>query len=389
MKKNFDFVVFGAEGMQGKIVAKDLLESDYSVLMCGWFDTDKRRIQHLLDDYPKSRFDHSDARNVKRVQRIIKRSGADVVVNCVEGDWNLHVMRAAINAKAHYIDLGSEIPMTKTQLNMHDRLKRMGLISITGAGSVPGIGNVMLRYAAHKFDRIKSIEAGFAWDSNIKKFVPPFSIESITEEFIDPAPYIEGGKWKEKRPLDTVERGFYRTIGMQKRFIVRHPETYTFYHYYRHKGVKNIKFWASFPKHSFQTICTIIELGMCGKDDMLFRHSKIRPVEFSTELLKDIEPPEGYKEKENLWVWIEGKHNGRHREILMECLANTTKGWEDSGCNVDTGRPAAILAQMIKEGVIKKPGSYAPEGIVPPNKFFEELRERKMVVLEDGEIINK
>lgn len=388
MRKNFDFVVLGAEGMQGKIVAKDLLENDYSVLMCGWYPSDKRRVQHLLDKYSGTAFTHTDARNIKRVTKIIKKCNADVVVNCVEGNWNLHVLRACIKAGVHCIDLGSDIPMTKIQLKMHERLKRKGLISITGAGSVPGIGNVMLSYAAHKFDRINTIEAGFAWDSNINKFVPPFSIESITEEFIDPAPYLEGGKFKKKAPLDTIKREFHKTIGFQKQFLARHPETYTFYHYYKWKGVKNIKFWAGFPKHSLDTICTLIELGMARKDNVIFKHSKVKPIEFCTELLKDLEPPEGYREKENLWVWIEGKFNGRRREILMECLAHTVKGWEDAGCNIDTGIPASIMAQMIKEGVIKKPGSYAPEAIVPPKKFFEELREKKMIVLEDGEVIN-
>lgn len=388
MVKNFDFVVFGAEGMQGKIVAKDLLENDYSVLMCGWFDTDKRRVRHLLDKYSGAGFEHTDARNIKRVKKIIKQSGANVVVNCVEGDWNLHVLRGCIKAGAHCIDLGSDIPMTKVQLGMHERLKKKGLIHITGAGSVPGIGNVMLKYAAHKFDRIRTIEAGFAWDSNIKKFVPPFSIESITEEFLDKATYLENGKFKKKFPLDTVKREFHRTIGFQKQFLVRHPETYTFHHYYKWKGVKNIKFWAGFPKHSFDTICTIIDLGMSKKEDIIFKHSKIRPIEFTTELLKDLEPPEGYKEKENLWVWIDGKHNGRRREILMECLAHTIKGWEDAGCNIDTGIPASIMARMIKEGIIKKPGSYAPEGIVPPNIFFKELAKYKMVILENGKRIN-
>lgn len=32
---NFDFVVLGATGMQGRIVVRDLLEKGYSVLLCG------------------------------------------------------------------------------------------------------------------------------------------------------------------------------------------------------------------------------------------------------------------------------------------------------------------------------------------------------------------
>ena len=72
----------------------------------------------------------------------------------------------------------------------------------------------------------------------------------------------------------------------------------------------------------------------------------------------------------------------------MECLVSTLTGWEDAGCNIDTGMPCSIMAQMIKTGVINKPGSYAPEAIVPPEPFFKELRKRKMHVLENGKIIN-
>ena len=85
---------------------------------------------------------------------IFKHSGAGTVINCVEGDWNLNILKACIKAKVNCIDLGSEIPMTKDQFALHDTLKRKELISITGCGSVPGIGNVMLNYAAKKFDTI-------------------------------------------------------------------------------------------------------------------------------------------------------------------------------------------------------------------------------------------
>ena len=45
LNKKFDFVVLGATGMQGRIVTKDLLESGYSVLLCG---RDKKRVEKIL-----------------------------------------------------------------------------------------------------------------------------------------------------------------------------------------------------------------------------------------------------------------------------------------------------------------------------------------------------
>jgi saccharopine dehydrogenase-like NADP-dependent oxidoreductase len=72
----------------------------------------------------------------------------------------------------------------------------------------------------------------------------------------------------------------------------------------------------------------------------------------------------------------------------MECFTNTLKGWESAGCNIDTGIPASIIAQMIRKGEINSFGSFAPEIIVPPNLFFRKLKEKKMRVFMNNNPIN-
>ena len=72
----------------------------------------------------------------------------------------------------------------------------------------------------------------------------------------------------------------------------------------------------------------------------------------------------------------------------MECIVNTLPGWEDAGCNIDTGIPAAIIARMVMDGRITARGSYPPGPVVPTEEFFKELRARDMVVYQNGEIIN-
>ena len=378
----YDFVVLGATGMQGKIVAKDLLENGYSVLLSG---RDKSRIEHLLKRYKKSEFEYVDVSDGKRTVDVLKDSGAKIAVNCVEGDWDLKVLESCIKAGVHSLDLGSDIPMTKDQLAKDSILKKKGLIHITGCGSVPGIGNVMLNYAANKFDKIESAEVGFAWDSNIKKFVVPFSIQSIIEEFTAPAPMVLHEKIVKVKPMDSLVKCYHRAIGREKQFNVgHHPETYTFFKFCKDKGIKNVKFFAGFPDHSFERINDMIELGFGRMEKIDFNGIKIVPVEFLTRTLKDLRIPEGYEETENLWVEIANKE----KNILMECIVPTLKGWEDAGCNVDTGMPASIMAQMVKNDIIKSPGSYSPEEIVPWEPFFKELRKREMIVYQNGKIIN-
>jgi len=381
----YDFIVLGATGMQGKIASRDLLENGYSVLLCG---RKKERAMPLLKKYKNAGFEYVEMENISNVVKKIRNSGANIVLNCVEGDWNLNALEACKQANVHCLDLGSEIWMTKEQLKLNGTLKRKNLIHITGCGSVPGIGNVMLAYAAKKLSKIKTIEVGFDWSSNIKKFVVPFSIQSIIEEFTDPAPILENGKFVKVTPMDTIVKKNIRKVGNQYCFIVRHPETYTFYHYFKDKGVKNIRFYAGFPKHSFDVIKSMIEVGFGRNKEITIKENKAKTLDFLTEVLKDLEFPKDYREKENLWVKIKGSGKGKNKTINMECIVHTLKGWEDAGSNIDTGMTISIMAQMIKKGIIKARGSFAPEAIVPPEPFFEELRKRSMIVYENGKVIN-
>lgn len=383
----FDFAVLGATGMQGRIVTRDLLENGYSVLLCG---RDKSQVIHILNKYKKkTSFEFVELENISHVTKVIKNSGAKIVINCVEGDYDLSALKACIEAGVHSIDLGSDIGMTKKQFALNRVLKEKKLIHITGVGSVPGIGNVMLNYADGKFDKIDTVEVGFAWDSNIKKFVVPFSMESILEEFTFNAPYMKNYQMVRVKPSDSIVRTYHKNVGRENEFICgHHPETYTFRKFCSKKGLKNFKFIAGFPDHSMQVIQTLVDLGFASSKPVKINGMDIRADKFVTALLKRLPRPKGYTETENLWVLIKGKNNGYPREILMECLVHTLKGWEDAGSNIDTGMPASIAGQMIFKKQITKPGSYSPEFIIPPHPFFKELRRRHIDILENGKKIN-
>lgn len=382
---NFDFVVLGATGMQGRIVVRDLLEQGFSVLLCG---RDKSRILHFIKNYKKTEFRYIEATKIETIENAIRYSKSDVVINCMEGNWNYEVFEICVKLGVNCIDLGSEIPVTRKQFSLDSVMKKKDIRGITGIGSVPGIGNIMLKYASEKFDSIDEIDLGFAWDSNIKEFVVPFSIESVLEEFTDWAPIVEEGHFKYFKPLDNITRGYHYFIGRQPQIIVRHPEQYTFLQYFKNKGLKNIRFYAGFPKHSFDMIVSLVKIGFANKKEVNYFGIKIKPVNFLTQMLKNLKIPKGYKEKENLWIKVSGKKNNKRKIILMECIVPPLKGWESSGCNIDTGFPASILAKMIKEGIITEKGSFSPERGIPPEYFFKELKKKKIKVLENGKTIN-
>lgn len=381
-----DFLVIGSSGMQGRIVTRDLLNSGHKV---GCADLYREGSEKNLSEYPGTYFAYLDLKDSEALRNFLGKVNARVVVNCAEGDWNLDVYKTCLDVNSHVIDLGSDIPMTKAQLALNTKFRKKDLVAITGCGSTPGINNIMFKYAAEKFNAIDTVELGFAWDSNVKKFVVPFSLESIIEELTESAPVIENGNWVEKNPSDTEVIREFQEIGAQKCYVVRHPETYTFLEDYKKYGIKNLRFYAGFPDHSLQVLRGLIDLGLGEKKLLRFEKTEIRPVDAVSRILTRLPRPDGYNERENLWVEISG-HNkeGDIKIVKMECIVSTLPGWQDAGCNIDTGLPASIIAQMILDGRITARGSFAPDGAVPADEFFRELKKKGISVYEDKIAIN-
>ncbi len=382
----YNFLVLGSSGMQGRIVVKDLLESGFKVYCA---DLYRDGSEENLAQYMGTPFAFIDLRNYDDFLTFLKTISVEVVINCVEGDWNHDVYRACLESGVHVIDLGSDIPMTKSQLGMDKNFKKANLTAITGCGSTPGINNIMMKHASQFFDQIDTIEVGFAWDSNIKKFVVPFSIESIIEELTEPAPVLENGVWLEKNPIESEITKEIREVGSQKLYFVHHPETYTFMHEYKKFNPKNIRFYAGFPEHSIEVLRKIIELGLGEKKLLTFEKTEIRPVDALSRILTRLPRPHNYTEKENLWVEVSGTgKSGGIKIIHMECIVSTLPGWTEAGCNVDTGLPASIIGQMIIDGRINGRGSFTPDSIVPVDQFFLELKKKGITVYQDGKAIN-
>lgn len=373
----FDFVVLGATGEEGNIASRDLLESGYSVLLCG---RNSSRIVHILKKYKKSKFAYTDLNNIAQTSLVLKNSGAKIAVNCAELTFNINAMKACLNSKMHYLDLGGLQEMTIKQYKLDKKFKNKSLVALLGCGSTPGTSNIMVSYAVNQLDSVEHIELGFAWDSNIKKFILPYSIESIVYELTTPPIILDNGNFK-KIPACTHEGTIkFKKIGKQNTYCIVHSEVFTFYKYFKNKGLKFVHYKAGFPEHSFKTIDTLIKLGFGSKTPINIHGINIRPIDFTREVLKKIEKPKNYREIENIWIKVYGKLNGIKKKIEMDCIVNTLKSWEEAGSNVDTGMSISIMAQMLKKGFINKIGVTAPEIAVPHLEFFKGLKKRGMIV---------
>ena len=379
-----DFIIFGGTGQQGKICARDLLESGHKIMLAG---RDIQRIRDLLKNR-RAGFIHLDLRDEKAILNAIKKSGAKIVVNCAELLYNVPIMKACLHSNRPCTDLGGLQKITKQQFTLDNDFKKAGILCITGCGSTPGIANVMAAYAVNQFDSVDTITLGFAWDSNLKVFVVPYSMQSIFEEFTEKPVVFQDGKFKSSDRM--ICRGVFdfKEIGKQIVYCIVHSEVYTFPRYFKYKGLQNIQYLAGFPEHSMRVIQMLMGLGFNEKNKIIAEGMQIQPLDFTLEVLKKITVPSGYREVENIWVQITGIKEGKVHTSEMNCIVHSVKGWEEAGSNIDTGRTISIISQILFNGSIAEKGVYAPEGCVPQKLFFQELAKRKMWVYQDGKRIN-
>jgi len=384
MKSKYDFIVLGGTGQQGQICARDLIELGYSIVLAG---RNKDAVKNLLKNKNVD-FIYVDLNNIDNVVSAIKKSNPAVVINCAELTYNVNVMKACLKTKKPLTDLGGLQKITLEQFKLHDDFKKAGIINITGCGSTPGIANIITAHVLEKYDSADTIELGFAWNSNIKKFVVPYSMHSIFDELTQEPVTYHNGKFVNENRLVCTGTYDFKEVGKQTTYCIVHSEVYTFSKYFKNKGLKNIHYMAGFPEHSFNVIKTLINLGFNSKDPVEISGIKIKPVDFTDKVLSKIKMPGGYKEIENIWVRVYGKINGEDTKSEINCIVKTLKGWEDAGSNIDTGRTISIISQMLKKGLIRQTGVFGPEAVVPHREFIKELGKREMYVYENGRKIN-
>ena len=235
-------VVLGA-GLMGRAVVYDLAVAREvkSIVVA---DFDRGRAHEVADKFGHgiARAAFADVRDTKHLAKLLH--GSHAVVNCTQYNWNLDVMRAALAARVHYLDLGGLYHMTRKQFALDRDFRRIGKLAIPGMGGAPGITNVMARDLADSFDRVDSIKV-FNAGADEQRYDSPiaysFSIATILDELTMPPIHFVNGRYVKKEMLSEPEPGtFPAPIG---KIVLRHSihsELGTLAESFRKKGVREV-----------------------------------------------------------------------------------------------------------------------------------------------------
>ncbi|HEV8649316.1 MAG TPA: saccharopine dehydrogenase NADP-binding domain-containing protein [Actinomycetes bacterium] len=328
-----------------------------------------------------------DARDPGALRRALAR--ADVVCNCMHYAFNLPVMEACVDTGTHYVDLGGLFHTTGPQLALHDRFAAAGVTAVIGMGGSPGTTNLMAAHAARDLASVHEVHvrvgmAGFApWTQPLPV---PFAIDTLLDEFSVPAvTYVDGG-WTEVPAMSGLEEvDFPAPVGRLALGHALHSEVATLPLYFAERGVRTVSFKIGFPAEFMIRMRLLTGLGLARTEPLEVDQQPVVPrmvlrrcIEATTS---SPAAEAGPGDAEAILVRLTGQdRDERPVEVLAECVICPHAAWKAGAGQLDTGVPPSIVAQFLAWGVIDRRGVFAPEEVVPPKPYFEELASRFMEV---------
>jgi lysine 6-dehydrogenase len=371
-------VVLGA-GLMGRAVVYDLgAAREVKNIVVADFDRGRAHDVAQKFGHGIARAAFADVRDTKHLAKLLQ--GYDAVVNCTQYNWNLDVMRAALAARVHYLDLGGLYHMTRKQFALDRDFRRIGKLAIPGMGGAPGITNVMARALADSLDRVDAIKVYNA-GADEQRYDSPvaysFSIATILDELTMPPIHFVRGRYVQKEILSEPEpETFPNPIG---KIVLRHSihsELGTLAESFRKKGVHEVFFKINYDPKLVNLVRSLVDAGFTQRELIPVNGTHVAPRAVLLALMQQKAPSKPALDVEALRVVVTGRNGKKRVASALEMWADHTTRPQLSAVARDTGFPAAIAAVMHGRGEIPGVGVQAPENVVPPKLFFSELKKR-------------
>src|SRR6266700_3243327 len=379
-------VVLGGAGAMGRVTVRTLTEYE-DVDQITLADYNEERAREVAATFHSNNVEvkQIDVNDFERLCVLIR--GANVVLSAVDYVFNQPILKACLQEKAHYADLGGLFHMTRTLMDMHAEVEAAGITAILGMGGTPGITNLLARAAVDKLDRVDSIKVQLGCSDATPSTAPlvaPYSIRTILDEFTKQPQVFQDGAWYPQQPLTGQEEMIFPLpVGRATAIYSLHSECATFPVSFRDKGIRHVSFKIAFPSDFLTKLKFLVDIGFGSDEPINIRGVKVSPREVLARLLEitpveDVEP----QDCDVLRIVAAGETSGQQVEITNQVVVLPYRRWGISAGALDTGIPLAIAGRMLANGEITRRGAFGPEMCVPVELFFRELARYEMHVTE-------
>jgi saccharopine dehydrogenase (NAD+, L-lysine-forming) len=296
------------------------------------------------------------------------------VAACLPYRLNLEVMEAALAARCHYADLGGLFHVTRRQWELHERFREAGVSAVMGIGSAPGLTNVLARRASRRLDDVASIDMV---DGSVDlaagggAFGVPYSVETILDEFTEPAMVFEDGELRQvPAGSGVVDWEFPEPVGVQPAMYTLHSEPATLP--VTIPGVRDVRWRLALPRAVHDGFSLLVGTGLASHEPLEVSGGRVVPREVLAAVLSRIPGETGApRDVEYLDVRAAGVKDGR--PAVARELARFDPSSEGLSAGAfGTAIPITVSVRWQSEGRVA-PGVHPPESAFDPEEFVGEL----------------
>jgi lysine 6-dehydrogenase len=380
-------LVLGA-GLQGSACAYDLLQQpDVSVVRLA--DLHPDQLPQFLGPYSGRKLIPTplDVRDKDAVRALIRE--CDAVMCALPYYYNTEMATYAVEAGAHYSDLGGNTEIVFQQKELDAEARARSVSVIPDCGLAPGMVNILAELG------IQSMETA----TSVRIFVgglpqqpePPlnyqivYSLEGVLDYYTTLSWILRDGKRAQVKALSEREAvEFPAPVGALEAF---HTAGGLSTMAFRYEGkIPSMEYKTlRYPGHA-HIMEAIRELGLLELDPVDVKGVKVIPRDlFTAAAGPRLTKPRG-KDLVALRVIVEGTHDGKPARRAWELLDFYDEKAGVSAMMRTTGYSLSITGLMQARGQVRQQGVCTPDEAMPAQAYIAELAKRGVEIREIREI---
>ncbi len=381
--RNPRVVVLGGAGGMGRVaVATAAAFGDIGELVVS--DLDLSAAELVVSEFApmaktRMRASSVDVRDDRALVALL--SQADVVLNTTGPFFLLGVpvLRAAIEAGCHYIDICDDWEPTLDMLELDGEARSRGVLAVIGMGASPGLSNLLARIACERLERVEDLYT--AWPVDGGNHESDGEEASTEDETIDGASAaivhwmqqisgqiqaVEAGEIVTRPPLVPVKIDF-PGFGSGTAYTVGHPEPITLREGVAVQGSSaSVMLLKSYTAAFLSVLRDDIDSGRVSIEaaaEQVFAPSV-------GQRMKALFRSSRYANSGRLPFFFALARGIRENQRVTVGVRVTAL---PKGMDGATGIPLALGLRQILDGRLRETGVHPPEIVIDPKMLFDAL----------------
>jgi lysine 6-dehydrogenase len=369
-------LVLGA-GLQGSACAYDLLQ-DERVESVRLADLHIDGLPPFLAPYSGPRLLPTplDVRDHDAVHGAMRDS--DAVCCALPYYFNLDMTRLAIEAGAHFCDLGGNTEIVLQQKELAAEAAGNGVSVVADCGLAPGMVNILAELGIRQLDSVESVRI---YVGGLPQHPEPplnyhivYSLEGVLDYYTTLSWVVRDGRRMQVKALSEIETvPFDAPVGELEAF-----------HTAGGLSTMALRYEGQIPEMEYKTLRypgharimeAIRELGLLEQEPIEVKGARVSPRDvFIAAAAPRLTKPDA-RDLVAMRVVVRGSRGNAPRTLSWELVDRFDEQHHVSAMMRTTGYSLAITSMMQAEGVIA-PGVHTPDEAVPAERYIEELRKR-------------